>query len=1032
MPFAATRSTRLRSSLLATTASGFLLALAPTVISAQEIAALPDAFAGRPARMLPRALALLPPAASFVTPEYNASYGLAQIGAADAYALGLTGKGVLVAVVDSGIDPTHPEFAGRISPLSRNFGLDRPDPADIVDRDPTAHGTHVAGTIAAARDGVGMQGVAYNAEILALRAVVRGPGGDIPAAIRYASEVGAKVLNGSYGPSYPSPTLPDGSPNPDYQLFPIQPYQQVGTAAEVAAIRQAGASDMVMVFAAGNEREDQPVIARNPTGAAFYPAIRPGNDNKNLYVVLDNAGDQVDASKLDYSDLQPYTIAVVAVDRDRKIASFSNYCGIAAAWCLAAPGVDILSTVPADKGLSPTQPYNLSSGTSMAAPHVAGTAALVREAFPFMTAPQVVQSILTTATDLGSPEIYGWGLLNAGKAVRGPGQFLQTFDVDTKGYSGSFANDISGAGGLVKRGDGRLELSGRNSYAGGTSVIGGTLALNGSVTSAVSVGQGGTLRGTGLIEAGLFSAGTVMPGNSPGTLFVKGPVAFGSTSRFVLDIDGSGTGNGTGNYSRLVTTSSAGSVAANGRLVPVLRGISGNASNQFTPAVGSSFGILAAAGGLSGSFTGLDQTASGLPGNARFDALYRADGLSLIVTPGSYAALSGLGGNAWAVAQALDSTRPAAGIRPDAGRQEVFDALYTTAPGALAPALGSLSGQSYADARMAMITAQRMVDSALDQRLTAGSSALPGQAPNPGEAGYASLGKSAAARPRQQAAALQPGRDGVVWGQALYGFGRTGSDRSGPGTDFGVAGALLGVERSVFSTSLIGGAVGYARSNGDPKTDAAGRVTVDSYSISAYGRTRLGDLTLRGALGGTYGKTENRRTIQLSHVQRVAHGETDGYGVFGHLIAGYGLASISGLELSPEAGLSLNHFRQGGLTESQAGAFALTLRGESQTSTRTLVGGRLATPLTSDERLRFDLKAYWSHELADNVAIQRAGLLGTAFAVRTPRASRDGAVIGASLSGAIAPKVDVTGSYDGEFRRGATSHRFSLEARTRW
>ena len=111
---------------------------------------------------------------------------------------------------------------------------------------------------------------------------------------------------------------------------------------------------MVMVFAAGNEREDQPVIARNPTGAAFYPAIRPENASKNLYVFLDGNGDQINASGLNYSDLQPYTIAVVAVDRDRRIAPFSNYCGIAAAWCLAAPGVGILSTVTPANGSSPT------------------------------------------------------------------------------------------------------------------------------------------------------------------------------------------------------------------------------------------------------------------------------------------------------------------------------------------------------------------------------------------------------------------------------------------------------------------------------------------------------------------------------------------------------------------------------------------------------------------------------------------------------------------------------------------------------
>lgn len=1023
MPTFAARRSVLRSAFLNATAATLLAALMPMPASGSELL-LPDAFSGRPARSLPRSVVTLAPA-YFVTPEYNANYGLAQINAADAYALGLSGKGVLVAVVDSGIDLTHPEFADRLSPLSRNFGFDRPDPNDILDRDRTSHGTHVAGTIAAAGDGTSMHGVAYNAEILALRAIVPG-GGDTAAAIRYASEQGAKVLNGSYGPSYPSLTLPDGSPNPDYAVVPIQPYHIDGTSAEVSAIRQAGASDMVMVFAAGNEREDQPVIARNPTGAAFYPAVRPENAGKNLYVFLDGHGDQISSSGLNYSDLQPYTIAVVAVDRDRKIASFSNYCGIAAAWCLAAPGVGILSTVTPANGSSPTEPYNLSSGTSMAAPHVAGAAALVREAFPFMTAPQVVQSILTTATDLGSPEIYGWGMLNAGKAVRGPGQFVQTFDVDTKGYSATFGNDITGAGRLVKRGDGRLELSGRNTYAGGTSVVGGTLALNGSVASTVSIGQQGTLRGTGSIEAGLFSAGTVTPGNSPGTLFVKGPVSFGGTNRFVLEIDGTGTGNGAGNYSRLVAQTASGHVTLDGRIAPLLRGIAGDASNSFTPLPGTAFRVLVAEGGLSGSFTGLDQPANGLPANARFDALYGATGLSLIVTPGSYAALAGLNGNASSVARALDSVRPAAGTRPDAARQEVFDALYTAASGTLPGGLGSLSGQSYADARMAMKNAQRTVSAALDQRLTAGWFSRYDQLTGLGAASYAGLGSASV-----EAGRVQPARNGALWGQALYGFGRTGGDANGTGSSFGLAGAMIGAEAAL-RTGTIGAAVGYKRSNGDPKADAAGRVALDSYSLATYGRADFGALTLRGSIGANYGRTDVRRTIQLGNTQRIAHGEADSYGFFGNAIAGYRLASVAGLDLSPEAGISLLHSWQDGLTETQAGAFALTLRGQNQTSARSLAGARLSTPLAGEAKLRLDLKAYWSHEFADNVAVMQASLLGASVVTRSPGAARDGAVIGASLSGFVTPRIEVAGSYDGDLRLGATTHRFSFQAMTRW
>jgi len=110
-------------------------------------------------------------------------------------------------------------------------------------------------------------------------------------------------------------------------------------------------------------------------------------------------------------------------------------------------------------------PYD---GTSMATPVVSGVAALVKEAFPWFTAHDLQQTLLTTATDLGAPgvdEIYGWGLVNAAKAVLGYGQFVETATLDTKGYSSTFSNDISGAGGLVKAGAGTLTLIGANTYA---------------------------------------------------------------------------------------------------------------------------------------------------------------------------------------------------------------------------------------------------------------------------------------------------------------------------------------------------------------------------------------------------------------------------------------------------------------------------------------------------------------------------------------------------------------------------------------
>ncbi|TIP20095.1 MAG: hypothetical protein E5X92_11295, partial [Mesorhizobium sp.] len=141
--------------------------------------------------------------------EYSRNWGLSMINALPAYLKGYTGKGVVVAIVDTGLDINHPEFVARISKALHNFGTDKrlADVSHSVDKDgvPDGHGTHVAGIIGAARDGTGMQGVAYESTVLPLRAVDIGDPDDpemdpTNEAIEYAIGAGAGVLNGSYGP----------------------------------------------------------------------------------------------------------------------------------------------------------------------------------------------------------------------------------------------------------------------------------------------------------------------------------------------------------------------------------------------------------------------------------------------------------------------------------------------------------------------------------------------------------------------------------------------------------------------------------------------------------------------------------------------------------------------------------------------------------------------------------------------------------------------------------------------------------------
>ena len=104
--------------------------------------------------------------------------------------------------------------------------------------------------------------------------------------------------------------------------------------------------------------------------------------------------------------------------------------------------------------------------------------------------------------------------------------------------AGTISGVISGAGQLLKQGDGKIELSGINTYSGQTTISGGILALNGTLTnSPVVVGAGGTLKGSGTLGGSLGISGVLAPGNSPGLMQVAGTTTFDSGSVFEWELD---------------------------------------------------------------------------------------------------------------------------------------------------------------------------------------------------------------------------------------------------------------------------------------------------------------------------------------------------------------------------------------------------------------------------------------------------------------------------------------------------------------
>jgi len=327
------------------------------------------------------ATASLSTSAQAQSAEYDAQWGLDAIGAQDAHENGYTGKGVTVGVVDSGVYIFHPDLVQNLSPLSLNGPTG--GPIDGIDFE--GHGTHVSGTIAAARDGVGMVGVAPDARIATYQltnpgtATIDPAGIDAAVARVYAHGLanGIEIYNNSWGSDVMVPSDPAAAATLRTQFETDNPQM-------LAAFRDAAAQGAVLVWANGNA---------SFAGAALEPGL-PGL----------------------FPELRASWLTVAAVGTDGTITDYTNRCGpVAMGWCLSAPGGDDDETTGGIYATANDGDYVRMSGTSMAAPHVTGAMAIAREMFPDAAATDLAQLVLATTTDAGAPgidEVYGWGLLD--------------------------------------------------------------------------------------------------------------------------------------------------------------------------------------------------------------------------------------------------------------------------------------------------------------------------------------------------------------------------------------------------------------------------------------------------------------------------------------------------------------------------------------------------------------------------------------------------------------------------------------------
>jgi autotransporter-associated beta strand protein len=281
-----------------------------------------------------------------------------------------------------------------------------------------------------------------------------------------------------------------------------------------------------------------------------------------------------------------------------------------------------------------------------------------------------------------------------------------TLDV-ASGKALTVSGEVSGSGALNKTSAGSLILSGTNTHTGTVGVNQGTLVLNGSTASSVmTVSAGAVLTGSGSTAGRVVLAGSVKPGNSPGTLSVAGDFAMSAGSSFDAELDGRtySAAGGAGSYDRIALTGASGVFTAAGTLNPVLRAISAPANNNFSPIVGDAFRVVTTANATgvstSGAFSAVadPSAANGMPANTRFDVIYGSNFIDLVLTPNQLEEFAKPYGvqNMVNAARAFDGIRPAQGARGTSDKQQFFNGLYGHSADALARSVLQSSGEIHA------------------------------------------------------------------------------------------------------------------------------------------------------------------------------------------------------------------------------------------------------------------------------------------------------------------------------------------------
>ena len=757
---------------------------------------------------------------------------------------GIDGSGVTIGIIDTGFDTTNAEFKDSL-------GVSR------ISTDPSFAGnTNLHGSLVAEVAGGKTIGMAPDVQIKAIKAGVTCDDGTdtcvdttLPMYQSLYND-GVRIFNQSFGADKATGVARKTE-------FPM-------TDPVIDFFYKRATTDSLFIWATGNGRSPQPGAE---AGLPYlYPALEKG------------------------------WLAVTAIDSNTGlIADYANKCGLAKNWCIAAVG-DYSFYVKNVTGM----------GTSFATPAVTGAAALVQQKYPWMNGDLLRQTLLSTATDMGKlgvDSVYGWGLLNVEKAVKGPALFDQKLALGSYVYinfdtvTSSFGNDISGDAGVIKDGTGKLILSGNNTYTGDNIVRGGTLTVNGKVISQVQIQTNGTFSSNGgYIDNNVINDGGTFVNESNGTII-------------------------SGNYtasSDSVTESTAGStINVKGKASlsgSVLRVATPKDDNNNPVYVSSSDSIqgkvLVADQGIENSFGSVET-----PVLLSTELQYNPDNIELEMTRKDVSAYSAETYNSDAtrdnsasnleqVFKILDN-----GAGSEAFRTQAAYLQQTSSSKTLAASLDSLSGQIYASAQALTFQQSQTINKDLSNRLTwLGSMAEPGDSTGVWFNGIGSVGR-------------------------LYESGYAEADTY-------LYGGQIGIDKAFNSKFILGAALSFSDSNADFDR-YAGESKSQNLGLSLYGRYGLENdsLYVLERIGGAYVSSDVERDVIIGSYMENLSVDHDDYVISGYGEVGYKFKTSPNMSITPFAGLLYDSVNRGSFSEDNS-LFGLKADSKTYSQTSGLLGLR--------------------------------------------------------------------------------------------